>query len=127
MACVVRAAARIVVKNVCEGVRRPTAMAGVLVKGGIEPKTRYVIGCEGVAHRKAKGSGGGMTGVTREPLTGVRVDIRFHGCCPQRVIGPVRGLGEGIFVGVCNVPKKFSSLIRTRSLIDPDWRFMFLP
>ena len=53
------------VKEVVEGVGGPAAPAGELVLGDVWPEPPGVVRGERVAHRKAKGRGGGVAGVYR--------------------------------------------------------------
>ena len=91
-------AARALVEEVMERVGGPAASAGELVRGDVRPEPTGVIRGEGVAHRKAEGSGGSVPGVHGQGVACLRVRVRAYSLLPEGMIVAVGGFGDGVLV-----------------------------
>ena len=91
-------AARALVEEVVKGMSGPAAAAGKLVLGDVRLEPAGVIRGESVAHRKAEGSGGGVTGVHGQGVACLRVRVRAYSLLPKGVVVAVWGFGDRVSV-----------------------------
>ena len=91
-------ATRALVKEVMEGVGGPATPAGKLILEDIGAEPTGIVGGEGVAHCKAEGSCGGMTGIDRQSFASLRVCVGMHGLPPKGVVVAIGGFGDHMFV-----------------------------
>ena len=86
------------IEEVVEGVCGPAASAGKLVLGDVRPEPVRVVRGEGVAHCKAEGSGGGVSGVHGQGFAHLGVRVRADSLLPEGVIVAVGGFGDRVSV-----------------------------
>ena len=84
-------ATRALVKEVMEGVGGPATPAGKLILRDIGAEPTGIVGGEGMAHRKAEGSRGHMTGIDRQSFASLRVRVGMHGLPPKGWLSPLGG------------------------------------
>ena len=86
------------IEEVAEGVIGPPAPACKVVLGNVRPEPAGIVRRKRVAHRKAEGSGGGVSGVHGQGLARLRVHVRPHSLLPEGVVVTIGGVGDSVLV-----------------------------
>ena len=77
---------------------RPATSAGKHVLRDVWTEAPGIVRGEGVAHREAEGSGGGMVGVHWEGLTCLRVHVGPDSFPPEGVVVTIEGFHDSVLV-----------------------------